>query len=93
MEQRHHRTPFTFERAVMGWRVKASDGSTVALATQEGYAAFIVMACNQYDDLVRAFNLCRGHLNGLSQKRTTPGLQELGELFDRLNRIIDSSGR
>lgn len=83
-DRRQRRTPYTLRPVDHShWAVLAKDGSLIGVIVGgESVAQFIVRACNRYDRLLKAFDLCRGHFNSQTIQPgslTAKGFQEVAD--------------
>lgn len=92
-ERRHSRTPFSYRPFRDVWGIYGTDDQAVAFVLTEQHAAFICIACNRYDALMAAFDLCRGEMNGFTQPHHHPSRKAFHELALELTNDIEKNGR
>lgn len=84
MDRRNHRTPFTAQ----GLFLRSVDGRPVAACETEGLARYIRTACNSFDALCEALDLCRGALQLDDSFESHPGYQRLLKLREQIEREL-----
>lgn len=94
-ERREYRTPFTYQAANSEhYALLASDGTPIALFhAGEPLVRFICRACNRYDMLMAAFDLCRGHFDNMTLPATFPNDKAFSTLSKQLHEHIERFGR
>lgn len=93
-ERRNNRTPFKAGApGELGTPIYANDGQPIGLIKSLEMAEFVVRACNRYDSLMAAFDLCRGDLNGRTQPLRNASHKALKDICDELMLDIERNGR
>lgn len=92
-DRRQIRTPFHYEPHQPGFHIKTANNQTVGLVLTEQHAQFICRACNRYDALMQAFDLCRGHVNGTTIQPGNVPLRNLHDLLQDIATDIARNGR
>lgn len=88
--RRQHHAPFISDG---GSVIADSAGSQVIIAATPDLATFIVKACNRYDNLMAAFDLCRGEINGHTLPHRTPSHKAFADIAKELQDDFDQHGK
>lgn len=88
--RRQNRTPFTSQGTV----IFDSSGEIVAVFNTEPITRFVALACNRYDMLMSAFDLCRGEYDSMTmQPHAHPSRIAFHKISDALMDEIQKHGR